>query len=106
MKKTEKSANGTSFHDVTITASINDLTRLLGEPTYVGDFSEDKVTVEWICETQEGEVVTIYDWKEYRSIGKDEKIEFHLGGHSKMHTLDAKDEIIDNLKTYFSIKIN
>jgi hypothetical protein len=105
MKKTNKSAAGTSFHDIKFTASINDLTRLLGEPTYTGG-SEDKVTVEWICETQEGEVVTIYDWKEYRSIGKDEKIEFHLGGRSKMHTLDAKDEIIDNLKTYFSIKIN
>ena len=106
MKKTEKSANGTSFHDVKITTSINDLTRLLGEPTYVGDFSEDKVTVEWVCETEEGYVVTIYDWKEYRWIDKDEKIEFHLGGRNKMHTLIAKDEIIDNLKTYFSIKIN
>jgi hypothetical protein len=105
MKKTEKSANGTSFHDVKITTSINDLTRLLGEPTYVGDYSEDKVTVEWVCETVEGYVVTIYDWKEYRSIGKDEKIEFHLGGLRKIHTLIAKDEIIDNLKTYFSIKI-
>ena len=94
MKKTEKSADGTSFHDVKITTSINDLTRLLGEPTYVGDFSEDKVTVEWICETEEGEVVTIYDWKEYRSIGKDEKIEFHLGGQRKIHTLNGKEELV------------
>jgi hypothetical protein len=93
MKKTEKSVDGTSFHDVTITTTINELTRVLGEPTYTGDFSEEKVTVEWICETKEGKVVTIYDWKEYRSIGKDEKIQFHLGGHSKMHTLDAKDEL-------------
>jgi len=105
MKKTEKSANGTSFHDVKITTSINDLTRLLGEPTYVGDFSEDKVTVEWVCETEEGEVVTIYDWKEYRWIDKDEKIEFHIGGRSKFITLDAKDELDYLMRTYFSIKI-
>ena len=97
MKKTEKSANGTSFHDVTITTTINDLTRLLGEPTYVGDFSEDKVTVEWVCETVEGHVITIYDWKEYRWIDKDEKIEFHLGGHIKMHTLLAKEELLYKL---------
>lgn len=97
MKKTEKSANGTSFHDVTITTTINELTRLLGEPTYEDNSGEDKVNVEWICETEKGEVVTIYDWKEYRSIGKDETIEFHLGGHRKIHTLDAKDELIQLL---------
>ena len=94
MKKTEKSANGTSFHDVTITTSINELTRVLGEPSYTGDPIEDKVTVEWVCETEEGEVVTIYDWKEYRSIGKDEKIEFHLGGQRKIHTLNGKEELV------------
>lgn len=94
MKKTEKSANGTSFHDVTITTTINELTRLLGEPTYEDNSGEDKVNVEWICETEKGEVVTIYDWKEYRSIGKDEEIEFHLGGHSLIHTLDGKDELL------------
>ena len=93
MKKTEKSANGTSFHNTTITTSINELTRVLGEPSYTGDFSEDKVTVEWICETIEGEVVTIYDWKEYRWIDKDEKIEFHLGGLRKIHTLNGKEEL-------------
>ena len=106
MKKTNKSAAGTSFHDITITTSINDLTRLLGEPSYVGDFSEDKVTVEWVCETIDGYIVTIYDWKEYRWIDKDEKIEFHIGGKNKMETMDAKDELIDIMKTYFSIKIN
>jgi hypothetical protein len=94
MKKTEKSANGTSFHNTTITTSINELTRVLGEPTYVGDYGEDKVTVEWICETKEGEVVTIYDWKEYRWIDKDEKIEFHLGGLRKIHTLNGKEELV------------
>ena len=94
MKKTEKSANGTSFHDVTITTSISDLTRLLGEPTYVGESLIDKVTVEWVCETLEGEIVTIYDWKEYRWIDKDEKIEFHLGGLRKIHTLNGKEELV------------
>ena len=97
MKKTEKSANGTSFHNTTITTSINELTRVLGEPSYTGDFSEDKVTVEWICERENGDVITIYDWKEYRSIGKDEKIEFHLGGHSQLITFNGKEDLVELL---------
>lgn len=94
MKKTEKSANGTSFHNVTITTTINDLTRLLGEPTYTGDPYEDKVSVEWICETEEGDIVTIYDWKEYRRLEDNELVEFHLGGQRKIHTLDGKEELV------------
>jgi hypothetical protein len=97
MKKTEKSANGTSFHNTTITTTINELTRVLGEPSYTGDFSEDKVTVEWICERENGDIVTIYDWKEYRSIGKDEKIEFHLGGHSQLITFNGKEDLVELL---------
>jgi hypothetical protein len=94
MKKTEKSANGTSFHNTTITTSINELTRVLGEPSYTGDFSEDKVTVEWVCERKNGDVITIYDWKEYRWIDKNEKIEFHLGGHSQLITFNGKEDLI------------
>jgi hypothetical protein len=97
MKKTEKSANGTSFHDVIIKTTVNELTRVLGEPSYTGDFSEDKVTVEWICERKNGDVITIYDWKEYRSIGKDEKIEFHLGGHSQLITFNGKEDLVELL---------
>jgi hypothetical protein len=92
MKKTEKSVNGTSFHDVVINSSINELTQVLGEPSYIGDY-EDKVSVEWVCELEDERVVTIYDWKEYRSIGKDEVIEFHIGGMSKLDTIDAKLEL-------------
>ena len=97
MKKTEKSANGTSFHNTTITTTINELTRVLGEPSYTGDFSEDKVTVEWICERKNGDVITIYDWKEYRWIGKNEKIEFHLGGHSQLITFNGKEDLVELL---------
>jgi hypothetical protein len=106
MKKTNASASGTSFHGITFTASINALTSLLGEPSFTGDFSEDKVTVEWVCETIDGYIVTIYDWKEYRWIDKDERIEFHIGGRNKFETLDAKDELIDIMKTYFSYEIH
>jgi hypothetical protein len=94
MKKTNKSADGISFHNVTIKTSVNELTRVLGEPTYQTNDGEDKTNFEWDCETIDGDVVTIYDWKEYRMINEDETIEFHLGGHSLIHTLDGKDELL------------
>ena len=93
MKKTEKSANNTSFHNVVIETTISKLVKVLGEPTYQQNSGEDKVNVEWICETIDGDVVTIYDWKEYRSLDENEKISFHLGGRSSIHTLDAKHEL-------------
>jgi hypothetical protein len=94
MKRTTKSSDGTSFHNVTIKTTINELVRVLGGPTYQGNDGEDKVNIEWVCETENGDVVTIYDWKEYRVLELDEKIEFHLGGHSKMHTFDGKEELV------------
>ena len=93
MIKTEKSANGTSFHDVVINSSINELTQLLGEPSYTDNSGEDKVNVEWDCELEDGRVVTIYDWKEYRPIGKDEMIEWHIGGYNHIVTEQALIEL-------------
>jgi hypothetical protein len=94
MKKTEKSADGTSFHNTTITTTVNELVRVLGDPDDDSNTGEDKVNFEWVCETIDGDVVTIYDWKEYRMIDVNEEIEFHLGGHSLIHTLDGKDELL------------
>ena len=94
MKKTEKSSIGTSFHDTVITTTVNELVRVLGEPTYQQNTGDNKVNVEWICERENGDIVTIYDWKEYRSIGADEEIEFHLGGHSGLITFNGKEDLI------------
>ena len=94
MKKTTNLVNGSSFHNVTIKTSVNELIRVLGNPDDDSNTGEDKVNFEWICETIDGDVVTIYDWKEYRMIDVDEEIEFHLGGHSLIHTLDGKDELL------------
>ena len=97
MKITKSSTNGTSFHDVVIKASVNDLISILGEPSYQNNTGDDKVNFEWDCETEDGDVFTIYDWKEYRPVGKDEVIEFHIGAHSKSVSNVAFDELIDAL---------
>jgi len=96
-KKTNSSTNGTSFHDVTIKASVNQLINAFGEPDYDGNTGEDKVNFEWDMETEEGDVFTIYDWKYYRPLNLDEMIEWHIGSHSRMVSWDAQDELTREL---------
>jgi hypothetical protein len=93
LKSTSRSSSGTSFHHSTVRASVNELIKIIGEPTYVINDGEDKVNIEWELEDDNEDVVTIYDWKEYRKIGYDEKIEWHIGGMSKNITDNAKREI-------------
>ena len=93
LKSTSRSSSGTSFHYSTVRTSVNELTKIIGEPTYVINDGEDKVNIEWELEDNNEDVVTVYDWKEYRKIGYDEKIEWHIGGMSKNITDNAKREI-------------
>jgi hypothetical protein len=98
MKKTNKSSNGTSFHSVTIESTVDKLTKVLGEPDYVDNSGEDKVNYSWDLETNEGDVVTLYTWKEYRPIEVDEEIKFHIGGMRRNHTILGKQELTELLK--------
>ena len=82
---------GTSFHDSTIRASVNELIEVLGKPCNQSNNGQDKVNFEWNCKTEDGEVFTIYDWKEYRSITEDEQIDWHIGGKSRCHTSTMAD---------------
>jgi hypothetical protein len=93
LKSTSRSSSGTSFHYSTVRASVNELIKIIGEPTYESNDGEDKVNIEWELEDDNEDVVTIYDWKEYRKIGYDEKIEWHIGGMGKDITDNAKGEI-------------
>lgn len=97
MHATSKSTGGTSFHGTVVRASVNELTKVLGEPAYSQNDGEDKVNFEWEMETKSGDVFTVYDWKEYRSISKDEVIEWHIGGFSKSTTEAAYTEIYEAL---------
>lgn len=100
MKATKQSAGGTSFHNTTVSATINELTAVFGQPTHDNNDGQDKVNVEWVLETDSGKPITIYDWKEYRAIGEDELIEWHIGGHSALDTEEAKIEIESHLISY------
>jgi hypothetical protein len=92
-KLSNKSIFGTSFHNSTIRASVNELIAALGEPQYQANNGQDKVNFEWTCETDGGDEFSIYDWKEYRRISKDEQIEWHIGGTSGFQTSIAAQEV-------------
>lgn len=93
MKPTNKSLNGTSFHMSTVSATVNQLKQVLGEVRYTGDF-DDKVQNEWLMELKNGDVFTVYDWKEYKQYSNDDVIEWHIGGHDRTITERAKQQII------------
>lgn len=92
-KKTNSSTSGTSFQDVTFKASVNQLTNVFGEPTIQDNTGKDKTNFEWEMETDEGNVFTTYDWKEYRKLDLDEQIEWHIGSYSKSISNTALEEI-------------
>jgi len=98
MKPTQKSVNGTSFHDSVFHASVNDLKKILGTPAYADNSGQDKVNFEWEMETEDGQPFTVYDWKEYRKLDADEEIEWHIGGHDQTTTTTALLEILDELE--------
>ena len=93
MEPTKKSTGGTSFHDTVVYATVEQLRSVLGEPACEQNDGEDKVNFEWEMETEDGAVFTVYDWKEYRTLGEDEEIEWHIGGHRSIDTQKAADEI-------------
>jgi len=96
-KQTNQSANGTSFHSATINASVNQLINTFGEPTWQHNTGEDKVNFEWVLETDEGDVFTLYDWKEGRPLSSDETIEWHIGSHSREISGEAQYEVAKEL---------
>jgi len=93
MKRSSQGVGGTSFHNSTFKASKAWIVEIIGKPDWVDETPEDKVQNEWCCETENGDVFTIYDWKEYRTYGDDEMIEWHIGGHSGRVTRQAQREI-------------
>jgi hypothetical protein len=99
MKPSQQSISGTSFHGTTINATVNQLISICGEPCCIDNTGEDKVNFEWQMELDNGDVFTIYDWKEYRVIGLDEVINWHIGGRNETTTNQACDELLNMLTT-------
>ena len=84
---------GTSFFGTTLPASVNQLVEAIGQPTIQDNTGEDKTNFEWNMELEDGTVFSIYDWKEYRTIGLDEVIDWHIGGKNGDNTVKALDQL-------------
>jgi hypothetical protein len=97
IKTTDKNPSGTSFYGNTFTATVDELTTHLGEPMLYGDV-EDKSQNEWVCETADGVLFTIYDWKQYRMYRTDEPIEWHIGAHNASSANDAHAAVVNTLE--------
>jgi len=69
-----------------LVATPEKLTSLLGENTYGWNCGDDKVNMGWDCETEDGDVFTIYDYKTYRPLKMDDIVHWNLGGFSKETT--------------------
>ena len=93
MKRSNNTA-GTSFYNTTLKATPQELIDALGEPDFFDNDGQDKVNMEYNLETEDGIVFTIYDWKEYRPLQMDEKIEFHIGGFSYTQCVEAKNYLL------------
>ena len=96
-KKTNKSTDNTSFHGITVRATVNQLIQAFGHPSMEYNTGEDKVNFEWKMETDEGEVFCIYDWKYYRPLSSDEIVTWHIGAMSKSVSYDAEREVLKAL---------
>jgi hypothetical protein len=98
MKATFKSAHATSFFNTTFSATVQDLRKILGIPREEQNNGKDKTNFEWVMITDDGDVFTVYDWKEYHVIDEEmEDIDWHIGGHSRRVTEKALEEIEEAL---------
>jgi hypothetical protein len=93
----DQDITGTSFYGDTVTCSPQLLFDLIGEPQEAGNTGRDKVNYQWVCETDEGDLFTIYDYKEYRPLSNDEQVEWHIGARSSKISRYAKDYIESSL---------
>lgn len=87
-----QSSVGTSYHGAVIHATPNQLKMTYGEPQGFND-GEGKVNLEWTLELEDGQVITIYDWKYYRPLNEDEMVCWHIGSRCTNASYIAQDLI-------------
>ena len=106
MRKVEnkRAANGTSFFGRVGWFTVNQLKKVaddLGAEYFEDNDGNEKSNYRFKFMTEEGEVFTVYDWKEYKPLDPTVSYEFHIGGFSKEATHNGFAElflvIVDNL---------
>ena len=103
--------SGSSFHQDVIFVTPNELRHILGEPAYEQNDGTDKVNMEWYIQMNDGNMFTVYDYKEYKPLHPNGRVEWHIGGHDRFSTHLAKtlleealQEAADELRHSFNFK--
>jgi hypothetical protein len=96
-KHTIQSGGSTSFHSVVFSATPQQLVDLFPDSFNEQNDGGDKVNFDFTLETENGDVFTIYDWKEYRPLKMNENIEWHIGGRNQETCLQGKAEVLELL---------
>ena len=97
IRKATKSTIGTSFHGSTITTQVGRLKETFPTSFRETNTGQEKCNYNFKLELSDGDLFTIYDWKEYRPIADDEFITFHIGGFSAEITEKARMVLLDTL---------
>jgi hypothetical protein len=96
-KISDNSSSGTSFHNVTVLTTANELERVYGAPTL--ENVDGKTNWDWCLETNDGQTTfTVYDWYEGRNVDKDSLIDFHIGAYNFMDSMKAQEEVQQDLE--------
>ena len=92
-KLSNKSAAGTSWYGQEIKTTPKQLIEILGTPQFGDNSGQDKCNFDWVCETEDGDVFTVYDWKEYAPLNMDSVYSFHIGANTSLVSSKALDEL-------------
>lgn len=91
------SNTGTSLRGF-VTTTYDTLVKAFGEPTFLGESADGKVTAEWSLEVtdEDGDthVATIYDWKQYEDGTPYGLYEWHIGGKDSI-VVDAIQDAVN-----------
>jgi len=82
----------TSFHHTVIHTTPQKLIKLaerIGAEYYDQNTGDDKTNFDFEFDTKDGTYFTVYDWKEYRELGYDEIVEFHIGTDDPADSIKA-----------------
>jgi hypothetical protein len=83
-----------SFHGVTIATTPAKLIKIAEEHGLeYEDYNDghDKTNFNFTFELEDDTYFTVYDWKEYRPLNRNEGVLFHIGGATKLDSLKGKE---------------
>ncbi len=100
MKHTLQSIVGTGYFGDNLKMTPADLEKVFGKAQYMANTGTQKVNYEWRLEHQ-GEVFTIYDYKEYSPLVGGCTYEFHVGFKSKF----AAENLFPIIRNYIAQKL-